>query len=104
MTEETDYETFPYDSFVEVVDDDYEDVPEILHEENEESTTEAETEITEITEKSKPHLSKIWEYFERISEEEGDNIKNYIICNLCQLRLSANNSTTTLERHLKSKH
>jgi hypothetical protein len=104
MAEEIDYETFPYDSFVEIVDDNYEDTPEILHEENEENITEAETEITGITEKLKPYHSKIWEYFERISEEEGDNINNYITCNLCQLRLSANNSTTTLERHLRSKH
>lgn len=101
---QNDYETFPYDSFVEIVNDSYEDVPEILQEENEETITEAETEITEITEKSKPYHSKIWEYFERLSEGEEDNIKNYIICNLCQLHLSANNSTTTLKRHLKAKH
>ncbi|GBB91124.1 hypothetical protein RclHR1_18260001 [Rhizophagus clarus] len=99
--EQNDYETFPFDSFIEIVDDSHEDVPEILHEENEETITEAETEITE---KSKPYHSKIWEYFEKISEEEEDNIKNYIICNLYQLHLLANNSTTTLEWHLKAKH
>ncbi|GBC04182.1 hypothetical protein RclHR1_05560002 [Rhizophagus clarus] len=99
--EQNDYETFPFNSFVEIVDDNHEDIPEILHEENEETITEAETEITE---KSKPYHSKIWEYFEKISEEEKDNIKNYIIYNLCQLHFSANNSTITLERHLKAKH
>ncbi|GBB97646.1 hypothetical protein RclHR1_31950001 [Rhizophagus clarus] len=66
MAEETkkqnDYETFPFDSFVEIVDDSHEDVPEILYKENEETITEVETEITE---KSKPYYSKIWEYFEK---------------------------------------
>ncbi|GBB83555.1 hypothetical protein RclHR1_10250006 [Rhizophagus clarus] len=67
--EQNDYETFSFDCFVEIVDDSHEDVPVILYKENEETITEAETEITE---KSKPYHFKIWEYFEKISEEEED--------------------------------
>jgi hypothetical protein len=113
MTEESEeqniYETFPYDSFIETpieIDENFENVPEENEESNSGETAEVEIEITEVeTEKSKPYYSKIWDYFEKMSEEGEDNeIKNYILCNICQSHLSANNSTTTLERHLKSKH
>jgi len=68
--EQNDYETFPCDSFVEYsIDIDYEDeYDELLHEE---SNTEIEIEITEITEtkietetgKTKPYHSDVWKYF-----------------------------------------
>ena len=75
MTEEyeqNDYETFPYDSFVEYsINIDYEDeYDELLHEKN---NTGIEIEITEIIEteietetgKTKPYHSDIWKYFEK---------------------------------------
>jgi hypothetical protein len=116
MTEETDYETFPHDSFI--FDIDYEDVPELQvdGENNMAEMTEAETEITEaetaVTETEKSVRSTVssqapvWQYFEKRTEEkdEEEESNSYILCHICQVHLSIKNSTSTLERHLKSKH
>ena len=107
MTEEqNDYETFPYDSFVKDLIIDFEDEYEI--EEGGSGVTiemaKAETELTE-SEAKKPYHSRVWEYFEKTSiKGENNNVENYILYNVCKIHLSANNSTTTLECHLKSKH
>jgi len=113
MTEETEvpnnFETFPYDTFIEnPIEINYENEHNILHEENNsEIATEMAETGTEIieTETAKSKSSEIWKYFEKISIEREDNsIEHHIKCNVCQTLLSSNNSTTTLERHLKSKH
>ena len=80
MTEaQNDYDTFPYDSFVE---DSIEiDLEEEIEERNSEiEIAETETELTETeTGKAKSYQFDIWTYFERKSVEEENNIKNYIM-------------------------
>ena len=54
-------------------------------------------------------VSDVWKFFtrkEKITKDQSGNeiIKQIILCNVGQYELSSNNSTTTLERHLKSKH
>lgn len=106
IEEQNDYETFPYESFVEnPIGIDLESETE--YEENDSEGTTEITEITEVTtEKSKSYLpSKVWDYFEKKSvAEEDDKVEKYILCNICQSHLSIHNSTTTLERHLRAKH
>ena len=51
----------------------------------------------------------VWRFFTRkekiIKDQNGDEkFEHIILCNVGQCQLSPNNSTTTLERHLKSKH
>ena len=106
IEEQNDYETFLYDSFVKDLIIDFENEYEI--EEGGSGVTiemaKAETELTE-SEAKKPYHSRVWEYFEKTSiEGENNNVKNYILCNVCKIHLSANNSITTFECHLKSKH
>ena len=106
MTEEADYETFPHDSFI--FDIDLQDEGENNMTEVETEITEAETEITETEKSVRSTVSSqapVWQYFEkRTEEEEEEESKPYILCHICQIHLSINNSTSTLERHLKSKH
>jgi hypothetical protein len=57
---------------------------------------------------SKPGTD-IWKFFTRkekiIKDQSGnEKIEHIIFCNVGNCHLSPNNSTTTLERHLKSKH
>jgi len=57
---------------------------------------------------SKP-VSDIWKFFTRkeknIKDQSGnEKIEQIIFCNVGNCHLSPNNSTTTLERHLKSRH
>src|SRR5579859_4485821 len=97
--EENDYETFLHDSLTDI---NYENVSELQIEE-ESNIAETGTEITAETEKSTvSSQAHIWEYFEKKTDEE--NNKPYILCLTCQHHFSAKNSTTTLERHLKSRH
>lgn len=107
--QEDNYDNFPYDFFVEdPIFIDHED--EDYEESNDEITTEmteAGTEITETgTEVSKENNhARVWKHFKKMTiEKENDQTETYILCHICQRHLSANNSTTTLERHLKSKH
>jgi hypothetical protein len=110
IEEQNDYETFPYDSFVEnPIGIDLENETEYEENDSEEATEIAETrmEITGvITEKFKSYpTSKVWDYFDKKSVAgEDDKIENYILCNICQNHLSIHNFTTTLERHLRAKH
>jgi hypothetical protein len=51
----------------------------------------------------------VWNFFtrkEKVTRDQDGNEKfeKFIFCNVGQCHLSSNNSTTTLERHLKSKH
>ena len=51
----------------------------------------------------------VWNFFtrqEKVTRDlNGDEkFEKFILCNVGQCHLSSNNSTTTLERHLKSKH
>ncbi|CAB5210824.1 unnamed protein product [Rhizophagus irregularis] len=88
--QEDNYNSFPYESFIEdQIFIDYED--EEYEERDSEITTEMAERETEITE----------------TETETSNdeqTETYILCHICEGHFSANNSTTTLERHLKAKH
>ncbi|GBC48818.1 zinc finger BED domain-containing protein RICESLEEPER 2-like [Rhizophagus irregularis DAOM 181602=DAOM 197198] len=80
----------------------------IFNPEDDESIDEAEETITDIKVAS-PIISPIWKFFTRKEKieknQEGDEqLIKYIHCNIGECFLSANNSTTTLERHLKAKH
>ena len=65
--------------------------------------------VGEVAVTSSKILSDIWKYFtrkEKVTKDQNGNEKfeQIICCNIGQCYLSPNNSTTTLERHLKSKH
>jgi len=54
-------------------------------------------------------VSDIWKFFtrkEKITKDQSGNerLEQFIFCNIGNCHLSSNNSTSTLERHLKSKH
>ena len=107
--EQEDYNTFPYDSFVEEqIFIDYED--EDYEESNSEITTaivEVGTEIEETSSARSKELkhARVWKHFEKKTiENEDGQTESFILCHICEGHFSANNSTTTLERHLKSKH
>ena len=60
---------------------------------------------------SRPLSADVWKYFTRKetttrnqNDEETEIIKPFIFCNIGECHLSNNNSTSTLERHLKAKH
>ena len=115
--EDSENDSFFYDSFVEnevLVDVDFGD-----------DHTETTGEITEISEimagneaaaggEAQPLANSkmpadVWNFFTRqekvTRDQNGDEkFEKFILCNVEQCHLSSNNSTTTLERHLKSKH
>jgi hypothetical protein len=54
-------------------------------------------------------VADVWRFFtrkEKVTKDQSENeiIEQFILCNVGQCQLSPNNSTTTLERHLKAKH
>lgn len=54
-------------------------------------------------------VSDVWKFFTRKekvtkNQDGSEVIEQIILCNVGQCQLSSNNSTTTLERHLRSKH
>ncbi len=92
---EDDYSSFPTNNFIEINDNELESKVEI--------TTEPTT--SSIASNS----TQIWQFFEKKDEIVKDvngnkSTKKYIHCNINQCHLSISNSTTTLLRHLKSKH
>ncbi|GBB90655.1 hypothetical protein RclHR1_01770003 [Rhizophagus clarus] len=114
--EQKDYNTFPYDSFIEeqiFIDYENEDYEEENKDETMAEMAEAGTKITDETEteasgtRSAKELkhARVWEHFERktIEKEDGET-EAFILCHICEGHFSTNNSTKTLERHLKSKH
>lgn len=110
QVQEDNFDTFPYDSFIEEPIIDYED------EDYEESDSEivaemAEIQITETetgtsgTRSKELRCARVWKHFEKkTTEEENEPTETFILCKICKGHFSAKNSTTTLERHLKSKH
>ncbi|GBB94704.1 hypothetical protein RclHR1_00240052 [Rhizophagus clarus] len=66
--------------------------------------------VTEITDrKAASTTSPVWQFFTRKekTKKDQDGIEQtvrYIHCNIGECHLSANNSTSTLERHLKARH
>ena len=99
IEDDNDYDTFPIYDFVEnqvFIDDEFEDNVSVASE-------------LKTTGSTTVNSAKVWKFFEKkeetIIDENGDEkIKKYIHCNVCQCHLSSTNSTTTLARHLKSKH
>jgi hAT family C-terminal dimerisation region/Domain of unknown function (DUF4413) len=80
----------------------------IFNFEDDQSVDEA-AEITTSKKTVSSTVSPIWKFFtrkEKIEKDQNDDeqIIKYIHCNIGECHLSANNSTTTLERHLKAKH
>ncbi|CAB4493234.1 unnamed protein product [Rhizophagus irregularis] len=111
--QEDNYNSFPYESFIkDQIFIDYED--EEYEERDSEITTEMaerETEITETETETSSIRSKelrqarVWKHFEKKTiEKDDEQTETYILCHICEGYFSANNSTTTLERHLKAKH
>ncbi|CAB4489353.1 unnamed protein product [Rhizophagus irregularis] len=89
--QEDNYNSFPYESFIEdQIFIDYKD------EEYQERNSEITTEMAEKLLKLKLKLLTI--------EKDDEQTETYILCHICEGHFSANNSTTTLERHLKAKH
>lgn len=101
VEEDNEYDSFLYDVFVdeEIFNIDFDDHTEIINEI-----------LPEIaTSENNSRISDIWKFFTRkekiTKDQNGDEqIENFILCNIGQCHLSAKNSTTTLERHLKAKH
>ncbi|CAB4419542.1 unnamed protein product [Rhizophagus irregularis] len=111
--QEDNYNSFPYKSFIEdQIFIDYED--EEYEERDSEITTEMAERGTEITETETETSSigskelrqaQVWKHFEKKTiEKDDEQTETYILCHICEDHFSANNSTTTLERHLKAKH
>ena len=92
---EDDYSLFPTNNFIEINDNKLESKVKI---------------ITEPTTSSiASNSAQVWQFFEKKDEIVKDvngnkSTKKYIHCNINQCHLSISNSTTTLLRHLKSKH
>ncbi len=90
-----DYSSFPTNDFIEINDNELESKVEI--------TTEP------TTSSIVPNLAQVWQFFEKKDEivkdvNGNESTRKYIHCNINQCHLFINNSTTTLLRHLKSKH
>ena len=92
---EDDYSSFLTNDFIEINDNELESKVEI---------------ITEPTTSSiAPNSVQVWQFFEKKDEivkdvNGNESIRKYIHCNINQCHLSISNFTTTLLRHLKSKH
>ena len=92
---EDDYSSFLTNDFIEINDNELESKVEI---------------ITEPTTSSiAPNSAQIWQFFEKKDEivkdvNRNENTRKYIHCNVNQCHLFISNFTTTLLRHLKSKH
>ncbi|CAB4395238.1 unnamed protein product [Rhizophagus irregularis] len=112
--QEDNYNSFPYESFIEdqifidYENEEYEErVSEITTEMAERGTeiTETETETSSIRSKELLRQARVWKHFEKKTiEKDDEQTETYILCHICEGHFSANNSTTTLERHLKAKH
>ncbi|CAB5316630.1 unnamed protein product [Rhizophagus irregularis] len=64
--------------------------------------TETETETSSIRSKELRQARVCFE--KKTIEKDDEQTETYILCYICEGHFSANNSTTTLERHLKAKH
>src|SRR5277367_969718 len=100
VEEDNEYDSFLYDVFIDekIFNIDFDDHTEIINEISEVAAGEINSKI-----------SNIWKFFtrkEKINKDQNgdEQIETYILCNIGQCCLSAKNSTTTLERHLKAKH
>ncbi|GBC16343.2 zinc finger BED domain-containing protein RICESLEEPER 2-like [Rhizophagus irregularis DAOM 181602=DAOM 197198] len=93
--------------FIDYEDEEYEERDsEITTEmaERETEITETETETSSIRSKEL-RQARVWKHFEKKTiEKDDEQTETYILCHICEGHFSANNSTTTLERHLKAKH
>jgi len=90
-----DYSSFSTNDFIKINDNELESKVEI--------TTEP------TTSSIAPNSVQIWQFFEKKDEivknvNGNESTRKYIHCNINQYYLSISNFTTTLLRHLKSKH
>lgn len=105
-------ESFFYEAFVEndvLVDfgDDYREMNEIVEiEDGGDGGVIAGGEVQMLGESKISAISAdVWKFFTRKEKTTRDEtIEPYIFCNVGKCHLSNNNSTTTLERHLRAKH
>jgi hypothetical protein len=106
-------ESFYYETFIEneiLVDfgDDHTEINEIAEIEDSQDGGAITGGETQILARSKTSAD-VWKYFTRKettirNENDEEIINQFIFCNVGECHLSINNSTSTLERHLKAKH